>query len=130
MKSRAYRPGHVTRDIIRDNVTLQTYSNIFRQGELLPQPAHTEGGGGGVVGGVGLHHGHPQLGGAGAGEVVRGGGAHDAAPHHHHVVVGAVLEVVQVSVGAMGHTPHPGPGVAGVGEEPGEKVKPFIYATP
>ena len=126
MKSRAYRPGHVTRhiilvqtwtrDIIRDNMTLQTYSNIFWQGELLPQPPDTECGGGGVVGGVGLHHGDPQLG-AGGGEVVRGGGAHDAAPHHHHVVVAAVLEVVQVSVGATGHTPHTGPGVADVGEE-------------
>ena len=126
MKSRAYRPGHVTRHIIlvqtwtraiiRDNMTLQTYSNIFWQGELLPQPPDTECGGGGVVGGVGLHHGDPQLG-AGGGEVVRGGGAHDAAPHHHHVVVAAVLEVVQVSVGATGHTPHTGPGVADVGEE-------------
>ena len=105
-----------TRDIIRDNMTLQTYSNIFWQGELLPQPPDTECGGGGVVGGVWLHHGDPQLG-AGGGEVVRGGGAHDAAPHHHHVVVAAVLEVVQVSVGATGHTPHTGPGVADVGEE-------------
>ena len=139
MKSRAYRPGHVTRDnilvqtwtrdIIRDNMTLQTYSNIFWQGELLPQPPDTECGGGGVVGGVGLHHGDPQLG--AAGEVVRGGGAHDAAPHHHHVVVAAVLEVVQVSVGATGHTPHTGPGVADVGEEschvrtPGRKSREY-----
>ena len=108
MKSRAYRPGHVTRHIIRDNMTLQTYSNIFWQGELLPQPPDTECGGGGVVGGVWLHHGDPQLG--AAGEVVRGGGAHDAAPHggeHAHLEAG---EGDDRGPEARGHEQCPGNG--------------------
>ena len=60
--------------------------NVLPERELLPEAAHGEGGGGGVVGGVWLYHSQPE-GGVPGGQPVGGGGAHDPSAHNENIVV-------------------------------------------